>query len=99
VFQSKCAGCHGTSLEGGAHAPALVGNTFWTQWDQQTARALYGRIISTMPPDAPGTLPESDALNVVSYILQSNGLPQGAAIENSNQLNKLKLGRPQPNAK
>jgi len=94
VFQSKCASCHGTKLEGGAHAPALTGNTFWTQWNQQTARALYGRIISTMPPDAPGTLSENDAINVVSYILQTNGLPTGAAIDNANQLNSLKLARP-----
>jgi quinoprotein glucose dehydrogenase len=96
VFESKCAACHGAKLEGGAHAPALTGQAFWTQWDQQTARALYGRIISTMPPDAPGTLPEKDAINVLSYILQSNGLPQGTAIEDANQLNKLQLGRSQP---
>jgi quinoprotein glucose dehydrogenase len=94
VFQGKCASCHGANLEGGAHAPALSGNTFWKQWDQQTARALYGRIISTMPPDAPGTLAEKDAINVVSYILQSNGLPAGGTIETANQMNSLKLARP-----
>ncbi|HTR37611.1 MAG TPA: PQQ-binding-like beta-propeller repeat protein [Bryobacteraceae bacterium] len=94
VFETKCATCHGARVEGGEHAPALTGNTFWSQWDQQTARALYGRIISTMPPDAPGTLSESDTIDVVSYILQLNQLPSGAAIENANQLNSRKLARP-----
>jgi len=95
VFGGKCASCHGSNPEGGEHAPALTGNNFWAQWDQQTTRSLYGRIISTMPPDAPGTLTESEAISVVAYILQSNGLPAGtAAIENANQLNNLKLARP-----
>jgi quinoprotein glucose dehydrogenase len=95
AFQTKCASCHGTNLEGGAHAPALAGNTFWTQWDQQSARALYGRIISTMPPDAPGTLSESDAIDIVAYVLKTNGLPSGGAeIERANQFNAQKMARP-----
>lgn len=94
AFQARCASCHGATLEGGAHAPALSGNTFWTQWDQQTARALYGRIISTMPPDAPGTLPEADAIDIVAYILEANGQPSGGPeFERANQLDALKMAR------
>ena len=37
VFETKCASCHGSKVEGGEHAPALSGNTFWSQWDQQTS--------------------------------------------------------------
>ena len=81
-------------MEGGEHAPALTGSAFWSEWDQQTTRSLYGRIISTMPPDSPGSLPESDTINLVAYILQANGLPAGgAAIQNANQLNTRKLVR------
>ena len=95
IFQNKCASCHGSRVEGGEHAPALTGNNFWAQWDQQTARAFYGRIISTMPPDAAGSLSESDAIQVVAYILQLNGLPaNGASIDSANQLNNLKLAKP-----
>jgi quinoprotein glucose dehydrogenase len=95
IFQNKCASCHGSRVEGGEHAPALTGNNFWAQWEQQTARALYGRIISTMPPDAAGSLSESDTIQVVSYILQLNGLPaNGAPMDSANQLNNLKLARP-----
>ncbi len=95
VFEGKCASCHGSKLEGGAHAPALTGSSFWAQWDGQTTRSLYGRVISTMPPDAPGTLMDTDAIDVVSYILEANGLPAGgAAIERANQLNNQKLARP-----
>ncbi len=95
AFENHCESCHGAKLEGGAHAPALSGRTFWMQWDQQTVRALYSRIISTMPPDAPGTLSEDDALAIVQYVLQANGLATGGAeIERSNQLNGLKMTRP-----
>ena len=95
VFREKCASCHGENLEGGEHAPALTGSNFWSQWDQQTVRALYGRIISTMPPDSPGSLSESGTISVVAHILQANGVPAGgAAIESANQLNNLKLARP-----
>ncbi len=95
VFREKCASCHGENLAGGEHAPALTGSSFWSQWDQQTTRSLYGRIISTMPPDSPGSLAESDTIGLVAYILQANGLPAGgAAIQNANQLNSLKLVRP-----
>ncbi len=95
VYREKCAACHGENLEGGEHAPALTGNTFWSQWDQQTMRALYGRIISTMPPDNPGSLAEGDVIDIVAHVLQRNGVSTGGApIGNANQLNTLKLERP-----
>jgi len=95
VFREKCASCHGENLEGGEHAPALTGSPFWSEWDQQNTRALYGRIISTMPPDSPGSIAESEVISLVAYILQANGLPGGgAAIQSANQLNSLKLVRP-----
>jgi quinoprotein glucose dehydrogenase len=94
IYRSKCSGCHGGDLSG-EHAPPLKGEYFWTVWDQETARSLYSRIISTMPPDDAGSLAEKDVLDVMAYLLQANGWPAGnKAIENAGELNNLRLQRP-----
>lgn len=95
AFRDKCAACHGDSLDGGQEAPALKGDAFWSEWDQQTARSLYSRIISTMPPDGPGTLDEKDVIGLVAFIVQQNGVPAGTkSILSANELNSIKLQRP-----
>lgn len=95
IFREKCGACHGEDLNGGQEAPALKGDAFWSEWDQQTARALYSRIISTMPPDGPGTLEEKDVIDIVAFILHENGLPPGSkAVQSASELNSIKLQRP-----
>jgi mono/diheme cytochrome c family protein len=94
IVREKCGACHGNELGGGQEAPALKGDAFWSEWDQQTARSLYSRIISTMPPDGPGTLDPKDVIDLVAFIVHENGVPQGKAIQNPNELNSIKLERP-----
>lgn len=94
VFRDKCGACHGDDLEGGQEAPALMGDAFWSEWDQQTARSLYSRIISTMPPDGPGTLDPKDVIDIVAFVVHKNGVPQGNAVQSANELNSIKLQRP-----
>src|SRR5262245_10386341 len=52
AFTSRCAGCHGLELEGREqqHAPPLKGSRFQSSWQGDTARGLYRRVLSTMPP-------------------------------------------------
>jgi mono/diheme cytochrome c family protein len=95
LVHEKCGDCHGDDLEGGTESPALKGDAFWSEWDQKTARSLYSRIISTMPPDSPGSLTEKEVIDIVAYIVHSNGMPLGSApIQNANELNGIKLVRP-----
>jgi len=95
AYEAKCSACHGVDLDGSEHAPSLKGRRFWSQWDQETVRTLYSRIISTMPPSDPGSLTPNDTVDIVTYLLQSNGLPAGEkAIENPNELNVIRLKRP-----
>ncbi len=94
MYRAKCSGCHGGDLTG-EHAPPLKGAAFWTQWDGESARSLYSRIISTMPPDDAGSLAEKDAMDLMSYLLQVNGLPAGSrAAENAGELNNVRLQKP-----
>jgi quinoprotein glucose dehydrogenase len=94
-YGAKCAACHGVDLTGSEHAPPVKGRRFWAEWDQETVRSLYSRIISTMPPSDPGSVAPQDVIDLVAYLLQSNGLPAGEkAIENPNELNVIRLKGP-----
>lgn len=94
IYRAKCAGCHAADLTG-EHAPALRGDSFWSEWEQETVHSLYGRIIGNMPPDDPGSLAPKDAVDILAYILQVNGLPAASKpIENASDLNNVRLQRP-----
>jgi S-disulfanyl-L-cysteine oxidoreductase SoxD len=81
-FSQHCAECHGAAL-GGGEGPALVGDRFWTTWQESTVRALFDRISKNMPfsddGSLAGTLPRQTYVDVVAHILSSNGFPSGAA--------------------
>jgi cytochrome c5 len=93
TFGEKCQACHDPA--GGSWGPSLKGESFWEDWNGKPARALYSKIISTMPPDDPGSIPEKDVINLVSFIMQLNELPGGdKTIQNADELNKIKLEKP-----
>lgn len=79
-FQSQCAQCHGANLEG-AWGPPLKGAAFWTNWEQKPARGLYDRVLTTMPPNGPGTLGAQEVLDLMVYILQQNDVHLSSAGE------------------
>jgi mono/diheme cytochrome c family protein len=92
LFATRCASCHGENLEGGRIAPPLSGPGFQANWGGKTARALYSRIISTMPLSDPGSLPPAEVLNIAIYVLAVNGASLGAqSIADAAQLNNIKI--------
>jgi mono/diheme cytochrome c family protein len=94
LYSDICSSCHLENLGGDAMAPALVGDAFMTQWENKYLRAIYSRVISTMPTDAPGTLPEKTVVDIVAYLLEANGFPAGsAAIETANEMNTIRVTR------
>lgn len=94
-FAARCAGCHGGALEGGSHAPPLVGSGFMAEWAGKKARLVYSRIISTMPQDNPGTLTESQALSITLFVFSVNGIDVGdQPVSRANDLNGLVITRP-----
>jgi quinoprotein glucose dehydrogenase len=91
IFEEKCSRCHGVNTWG----PSLEGDTFWSSWNQQTARALYSNIIGAMPPDQPGSLAENTVLDIVAYLLRANGLPAGdREIAGAGELTSVKIVQP-----
>jgi hypothetical protein len=78
VFESACIRCHGGDL-GGTTAPALKGERFQSSWGGQVIETLFTKIRDTMPPNFGTILDDQAKLDIVAYILQTNGFPAGNA--------------------
>ncbi len=63
-------------LGGRNEAPQLAGNNFLSTWRTRSTRDLLEFTQSTMPPTGE-SLPVEQYVNIISYILQSNGAPAG----------------------
>jgi mono/diheme cytochrome c family protein len=73
IYDVKCAACH----DGGTMGPELWGDPFLTEWENKSVSTFFNRIQTTMPEEAPGTLSESAVLDVIAYVLQTNGFKAG----------------------
>jgi mono/diheme cytochrome c family protein len=77
-FVTSCGNCHGIDLKGAAErGPALAGEPFMKIWQDRTAASLFTKIKSDMPRNRPGSLTDDVYLDIVSFILQANALPEG----------------------
>jgi len=90
-FPGLCRRCHSDDLQGSERGPALRGESFIANWEQQDLDRLRSKIRDTMPPDDPGKLTPDDYVALVSYILQANGYPAGSARLESNALSAIQL--------
>lgn len=73
LYQSTCTSCHLADMKGTFEAPPLAGPNFMNTWRNRPASDLVSRIRNSMPLTSPGSLSEQDAVNLVAFILQSNG--------------------------
>ena len=77
VFNTTCLRCHGEDLAGNT-APALKGDRFQSSWGGDVIDSLFTKVRDTMPPNFGTILDDQVKLDVVTYILQTNGFPAGA---------------------
>jgi mono/diheme cytochrome c family protein len=77
VYADRCARCHGDGMQGVEAAPALTGTTFYQTWDGETLDALYERMRSSMPQDAPGSLSRAQNADILAHMLKTGGYPAG----------------------
>ena len=76
--------------------PELWGDAFLAQWEHKYVGAFFTRIQTTMPEDTPGSLSESEVLDIVAYVLQTNGFPAGdKAIPSANALADHEIRTPE----
>ena len=92
TYDTKCASCH----DGGTMGPELWGDAFLANWDNKDLSALFSRIQTTMPEDAPGSLTENEALDIIAYVVQTNGFPAGdKPMQTAGALPSIKIVRKQ----
>ena len=77
-YTQACSACHQADLSGSDQAPSLVGGDFLDRWDGQSVADLADRIRTSMPADDVGSLTTPMSVDIVSYILQTNGFPAGS---------------------
>ena len=79
-YRAICGYCHRDDLSGGgseAGAPALRGPFFLNQWRDRPLVDLFVTIGTTMPQQNPDSLRAQVVIDIVSYLLQQNGMPAG----------------------
>jgi hypothetical protein len=67
--------CHKPDLAG--LNGRLKGKRFMEEWREDNLGSLFIQIKREMPGENPGTLTDVEYLDVLTYILQENGFPQG----------------------
>src|SRR5882762_5320253 len=77
TYQIKCATCHLPDLKGSNEASPLTGMNFVSTWRDRATSDLFNRIRNTMPVTDPGSLGDEEAVNIVAYLLQANGVTAG----------------------
>jgi S-disulfanyl-L-cysteine oxidoreductase SoxD len=83
-YKTRCATCHGVSLEGSEDAPPLAGPGFVLDWNCANIADLFEKIQYTMPANRPGGLNDQQVAEVLSYILKVNRFPAGASALSEN---------------
>lgn len=79
AYDTSCAACHGPELKGVRDNRPLVGDRFWQDWGEDSLGTMFSVVQRTMPRNAPGSLTEQHYLDIVAYVLQKNGYPEGSA--------------------
>ena len=80
VYAEQCASCHGEDMTGVPDLfPALIGETFATNWQGKSVGELFEKIILTMPALDPGSLLPLQVADLVAHSLSSMTYPAGTA--------------------
>ncbi len=74
-YEASCQRCHGVDLTGGA-GRSLTGDVFMRDWTGLTLDSLLQRMQS-MPPGGSENLADDVYVDIISYVLERNGFPDG----------------------
>ena len=78
AYMDSCARCHAEDLLG-ASGPALVGDFYTNRFVGSNVQEMVKTIRRSMPQEAPDSLGTPMYVDIVSFILKSNGSPAGSA--------------------
>jgi cytochrome c5 len=93
IYNAHCVGCHTADLTD------LKGRRFMDDWREDNLKSLFEQTKRSMPANDPATLTDQQYLDVITFILQKNGFPEGRKELGSTMLGNVRIiGRngPQP---
>jgi mono/diheme cytochrome c family protein len=80
-YEQYCLRCHKRDLSGNGdertEAPALVGARFSSQWTDRGLSAVFKKMQVEMPPVYSEVVGDDVKIDILAYILKSNGFPAG----------------------
>jgi cytochrome c5 len=74
LFESHCTMCH---REPGGTAPVLAGERFTKTFSDATLQTVFTTIKTTMPRNAPGSLSDTEYVDLVAHVLKINSYADG----------------------
>jgi alcohol dehydrogenase (cytochrome c) len=80
LYQQNCAACHLADLSGSFEAPNLADNSFRNNWSNRGMQEFLDMLRRTMPPQAPGSLNESQYQDVSAFLLSANSIPASGTV-------------------
>jgi mono/diheme cytochrome c family protein len=89
-YGRSCSNCHNGDLAGNDRGPALKGDRFLGNWLNGSVGSLYSKIRFYMPATYPESVPENEKIDILAFLLQVNGFPEG---EDELKLDQAELDR------
>ena len=78
LYQQNCAACHLANLTGSFEAPNLADTGFRSNWANRRIDEFVDMLQRTMPPQAPGSLDQSQYLDISAFLLEANNISASA---------------------
>jgi len=78
LYQQNCAACHLANLTGSFEAPNLADTSFRSNWANRRVEEFVDMLQRTMPPQAPGSLDQSQYLDISAFLLEANNIGASA---------------------
>ena len=79
LYQQNCAACHLANLTGSFEAPNLADTGFRSNWANRRVDEFVDMLQRTMPPQAPGSLDQSQYLDISAFLLEANNISASAS--------------------
>ena len=78
LYQQNCAACHLANLTGSFEAPNLADTSFRSNWANRRVEEFVDLLQRTMPPQASGSLDQSQYLDISAFLLEANNIGASA---------------------
>lgn len=89
AYTAHCADCHRDDLSG--YDGVLRGRRFMDKYREASLYLVFDKTKTTMPRNAAGSLSDETYVDILSYVLESNGFPPGNGELTLEAVNHIRL--------